>query len=98
MVDNLSEMSKIFYQVITLSDCLDRLVETETDIEKIKVNVKSFIIDLERTVKNYTTFEMRLVSLLKEDDTIDFSKLELSDETSKNSNIEVPLSQAETSN
>ena len=39
---------------------------------------------------------MRLVSLLKEEDTIDFAKLELSNEISKNSNIEVPHSQAGT--
>ena len=61
MVDNLSEMSKKIYQVITLTDCLNRLV-----------------IDLERLVKDYTSCEMNLVSLLKEDDTIDFSKLEIS--------------------
>ena len=43
------------------------------------------------------SYEMNLVSLLKEDDTIDFSKLEISKNTSKDSNqmnIDVPLSQA----
>ena len=88
-------MSKIFDQVITLIDCLDRLVETETSLEKTKTTVKSFIIDLERVVKDYTSYEMNLVSLLKEDDKIDFSKLEISENTSKDSNqmnIDVPLS------
>ena len=78
MVDNLSEMSNFFYQVITLIDCLDRLVETETSLKKTKATVKSFVINLERVVKDYTSYEMNLVSLLKEDDTIDFSKLETS--------------------
>ena len=51
MVDNLSEMSKFFYQIITLIDCLDRLVEIETLLEKAKATVKSFIVDIERVVK-----------------------------------------------
>ena len=43
---------------------------------------------------------MNLVSLLKEDNIIDFSKIEISENTSKDSNqmnTDVPLSQAETS-
>ena len=52
MVDSLSEMSKIFYQIIILTDCLDRLVDTETSTKKIQANVKSFVVDLERLVKN----------------------------------------------
>ena len=97
MVDNLLEMSQIFDQVITLTDCLDQLIETETSLEKTKATVKSFVIDLERVVKNYTSYEMNLVSLLKEKNTIDFSKLEISENTSKDSNqmsTDVPLSQA----
>ena len=100
MVDNLLEMSKFFYQAITLTDCLDRLVETETSLEKTKATVKSFVIDLERVVKDYTSYEMNLVYLLKEDDTIDFSKLEISENTSTDSNQmnnDVPLSQARAS-
>ena len=96
MVDNLSEMSKKIYQIINLTDYLDRLVETETSLEKAKATIKSFIVDIERVVKNYTSYEMNLVSLLK-DDTIDFSKLEISKNTSKDSNpmnSDVPLSQA----
>ena len=97
MVDNLSEMSKIFDQVITLIDCLDRLVETKTTLEKTKATVKSFVIDLERVVKDCTSYEMNLISLLKEDNTIEFSKLEIPEKTSKDSNqmnIDVPLSLA----
>ena len=51
-------------------------------MKKTKATVKSFVIDLERVVKDYTSYEMNLVSLLKEDDTIDFSKLEISENTS----------------
>ena len=96
MVDNLSEMSKFFDQIITLTDCLDRLIKTETSFEKAKATIKSFIVDIERVVKNYTSYAMNLVSLLK-DDTIDFSKLEISKNTSKDSNAmntDVSLSQA----
>ena len=71
-------MSKKIYQVITLTDCLDRLVKTESFLEKTKATVKIFVIDLERVIKDYTSYEMNLLSLLKEDDTIDFSKLEIS--------------------
>ena len=85
MVDNLSDMSKIFYHIITLTDCLDRLVETETSLKKAKAIVKSFIVDIEMVVKNYNSYKMNLVFLLK-DDTIDFSKLEISKNTSKYSN------------
>ena len=51
MVDSLSEMSNIFYQIILLTDCLDRLVDTETSPEKLKANVKSFVVDLEDLLK-----------------------------------------------
>ena len=86
MVDNLLEMSNFFYQVITLIDCPDQFFETETSLEKAKATVKSFVIDLEMVVKDYTSYEMNLVSLLKENDTNDFSKLEIFDNTSKISN------------
>ena len=100
MVDNPSEMSKIFDQVITLTDCLDRLVENETSLEKTKATVESFVINLEIVVKHYTSYKMNLVSLLKEDNTIDFSKLEISENTSEDSNqmnTDVPLSHSSTS-
>ena len=82
MVDNLSEMSKIFYQIILLTDCLDRLVDTETSTEKIKANVKSFVIDLERIVKNYRIFEMVLTSYFK-DEELDFSNISLNEDFEK---------------
>ena len=87
-------MSNFFYQVTTLT-VLDRLAETETSFEKTKATIKSFVIDLERVVKYYTSYETNLISILKEDDTIDFSKLEISENTSKDSNqmnTDVPLS------
>ena len=98
--DNLLKMSKKIYQVVTLTDCLDRLVETETFLEKTKATIKSFVIDLERVVKDYTSYEINLVSLLKDGDTIDFSKLEIYDNISKYSNqmnTDVSLSQARAS-
>ena len=60
-------MSKIFDQIIIISDCLDRLVETETSIEKVKLKVKSFFIDIERMVKDYTNYEMTLTTFFKTD-------------------------------
>ena len=65
VINSLSEMSKIFYQIIILSDCLDRLIETETTVEKVKLNVKSFITDLERCVKDFTKYEMVLTTYLQ---------------------------------
>ena len=38
-----------------LTDTLDLLVETKISPEKLKVDVKSFVIDFERVVKNYTS-------------------------------------------
>ena len=58
IVDNVSEMSKKIYQIITLTECLDRLVEIKTSLEKAKATVKSFIVNIERVVKNYTSYEM----------------------------------------
>ena len=83
MVDNLLEMSKIFYQVIILTDCLDRLVETETSSKKIKATVKSFVIDLERLIKDYTSYEMVLTSYFKDDDNLVFSNINLKEDTKK---------------
>ena len=86
MVDHLSEMSRIFYhfyQVIILTDCLDRLVETETSSEKIKATVKIFVIDLERLIKDYTSYEMELTSYFKDDDNLGFSNINLNEDTKK---------------
>ena len=82
MVDSLSEMSKIFYQIILLTDCLDRLVDTETSTEKIKANVKSFVVALERIVKHYRSFEMVLTSYFK-DEELDFSNISLNEDSKK---------------
>ena len=67
VINNLSKMSKIFYQIIILSDCLDRLIESETSIEKVKLNVKIFVTNLERMVKDYTNYEMILTTFFKTD-------------------------------
>ena len=80
VINSLLEMSKIFYQIIILSDCLDRLVETENTVEKVKLNVKSFISDLERCVKDFTNYEMVLTTYLK--DETDLSNI-LKDELEK---------------
>ena len=80
VVDSLFEMSKIFYQIILLTDCLDRLVDTETSTENIKVSVKSFVVDLERLVKNYTSLEMVLTSYFK-DEELDFSNISLHEDS-----------------
>ena len=82
MVDSLFEMSKIFYQIILLTDCLDQLVDTETSPEKLKANVKSFVVDLERLVKDYTSFEMVLTSYFK-DEELDFSNINLNEDFEK---------------
>ena len=67
VINNLSEMSKIFDQIVILYDCLDRFVESETSIEKVKLNVKSLVTDLERLVKDYTNYEMILTTFFKID-------------------------------
>ena len=41
-VESLSEMSKIFDQIMILADCLDRLVKTENDLEKAQQDADSF--------------------------------------------------------
>ena len=97
MVDNLSEMSKIFFQVIILIDCLDRLVETETSSEKIKSNIKSFVTDLERLVKDYTSYEMELTSYFKDDDNLDFSNIILNEDTKKDKDASLNIARASTS-
>ena len=74
-------MSKIFYQIIHLTDCLDQLVETETSLEKIKANVKILLIDLEKLVKNYTSYEMILTSYFKEENELDFSNIILNEDS-----------------
>ena len=57
-VDSLSKMSKIFCHIMILTDTLDQLVEIEISLEKLKADVKIFVIDFERLFKNYTSREM----------------------------------------
>ena len=40
-IESLTEMSKIFDQILYLADCVDRLVETESTLEK--ENDESFV-------------------------------------------------------
>ena len=87
-VDSLSKMSKIFDQIMILTDTLDLLVETEISPEKLKVDVKSFVIDFERLVKNYTSHEMILTSYFKENDKLDFSNISLQDDDASSSKLE----------
>ena len=68
-----------------LTDTLDHLVETEISPEKLKADVKSFVIDFERLVKNYTSHEMILTSYFKEDDELDFSNISLRDDDASSS-------------
>ena len=75
-------MSNIFYQIILLTNCLDPLVDTETSPEKLKDNVKSFVVDFERLVKDYTSFEMVLTSYFK-DEELDFSNINLNEDSKK---------------
>ena len=87
-VDSLSKMSKIFDQIMILTDTLDHLVETEISPEKLKVDVKSFVIDFERLVKNYTSHEMILTSYFKENDELDFSNISLQDDDASSNKLE----------
>ena len=87
-VDSLSKMSKIFYQIMILTDTLDQLVETEISPKKLKADVKSFVIDFERLVKNYTSHEMILTSYFKENDELDFLNINLHDNDASSSKLE----------
>ena len=80
-IESLSEMSKIFDQIMILADCLDRLVKTENVLEKVKLNVDSFITDFERCVKDFTTYETVLTSYLKND--IDLSNMSIKNDLEK---------------
>ena len=64
-IESLTEMSKIFDQILYLADCVDRLVETESTLEKAKKDVKSFITDFEKCVKDFTSQETIFNCLFK---------------------------------
>ena len=80
-IESLSEMSKIFDQIMIIANCLDRLVKTENVLEKSKKNVDSFITDFERCVKDITNHETVLTSYLKTD--IDLSNMSIKDDLEK---------------
>ena len=80
-IESLTEMSKIFDQILYLADCVDRLVETERALEKAKKDVKSFITDFEKCVKDFTSQETILTAYLK--GSIDLSKMDIKDDSEK---------------
>ena len=74
-------MSKIFDQIMILADCLDRLVEFENTLGKVKQNVKSFITDFENCIKDFTSHETVLTAYLKR--SIDLSKMDIKEDLDK---------------
>ena len=62
VITSITEMSKIFDQILILADYLGRLVETENTLEKSKKDVKSFITDFENCVKDFTIHEIVLTA------------------------------------
>ena len=77
-IESLTEMSKIFDQILILADYLDRMVETENTLDKAKKDVTSFISDFENAVKDFTTQETVLTAYLRGN--IDLSKMNLNTE------------------
>ena len=80
-IESLTEMSKIFDQILYLADVVDRLVETENTLEKAKKDVKSFINDFENCVKDFTVQETILTAYLK--GSIDLSKMDIKEDLNK---------------
>ena len=78
-IESLSEMSKTFDQLISLTDCLDRLVESESTVVNVKQDVKRFVSDFENRFKTFTENEKILTSYLK--GCIDFSKINISEDS-----------------
>ena len=81
VIESFTEMSKIFDQIMILADCLDRLVETENTLGKVKQNVKSFITDFENCVKDFTSSETILTAYLK--GSLDLSKMDIKEDFDK---------------
>ena len=94
-IETISEMSKIFYQIMILAYCLDRLVQTENILEKVKLNVNSFITDFERCVKDFTSHENVLTSYLKND--IDLSTMSIKDDLEKEDVVKKDFEKGESS-
>ena len=78
-----------------LADCLDRLVKTENLLEKVKLNVDSFITDFERCLKDFTNHETVLTSYLKND--IDLSNMSIKDELEKEDDVKKDFEKGESS-
>ena len=81
VIERFTEMSKIFYQIMILANCLDRLVQNENTLGKIKQNVSSFITNFENCVKDFTSHETVLTAYLKGN--IDLSKMDIKDDSKK---------------
>ena len=79
VIESFTEMSKIFYQIMILADCLDRLVKTENTLGKLKQNVSSFITNFKNCVKDFTSHETILTAYLKGN--IDLSKMDIKDDS-----------------
>ena len=94
-IESLSEMSKIFDQIMIMADCLDRLVQTENVLEKVKLNVNSFITDFERCVKDFTSHETVLTYYLKND--IDLSTMSIKDDLEKEDAVKKDFEKEESS-
>ena len=94
-IESLSEMSKKNYQIMILADCLDRIVKTEIFLEKVNLNVDSFITDFERCVKDFTSHETILTSYLKND--IDLSNMSIKDDLEKENAIKKDFEKGESS-
>ena len=77
-IESLTEMSKIFDQILILADYLDIMVGTENTLDKAKKDVKCFISDFENAVKDFTTQETVLTAYLRGN--IDLSKMNLNTE------------------
>ena len=67
-----------------------------TSFEKIKATVKSFVIDLERLIKDYTTYEIVLTSYFKDDDNLAFSNINLNEDTKKDKDASLNIAKAST--
>ena len=66
-------------------------------LKKSKLTVKSFITDLERLIKDYTSYEMELTSYFKDDDNLDFSNINLNEDTKKDKDASLNITEASTS-
>ena len=78
-----------------LTDCLDRFVKTENVLEKVKLNVDSFITDFERCIKDFTSHKTILTRYLKND--IDLSNMSIKDDLEKEDAVKKDFEKGESS-